>query len=148
MLKFLRRLAYKYKEYLLLTFLSVISLSILSSNEKPFAKHLKIFAIGNFSIFNELAANVTSFFHEDESLPKLKEENAKLMLDLNQLRKAENENTELRSMLSLRDTSKYPLIPARVISKLITVSQGNFIINRGAKDEIKKGMPVLISMVW
>jgi len=143
MLKFLRRLAYKYKEYLLLTFLSVISLSILSSNEKPFAKHLKIFAIGNFSIFTELAASVTSFFHEDESLPKLKEENAKLMLDLNQLRKVENENTELRSMLSLRDTSKYPLIPARVISKLITVSQGNFIINRGAKDEIKKGMPVI-----
>ena len=143
MLKFLRRLAYNYKEYILLTFLSVISLSILSSNEKPFAKHLKIFAIGSFSIFNELAAKVTSIFYVDDSVPKLKEENAKLMLDLNRLRKAENENTELRSMLSLRDTSKYPLIPAQVISKLITVSQGNFIINRGAKDEIKKGMPVL-----
>jgi len=143
MLKFLRRLVYNYKEYILLTFLSVISLSILSSNEKPFAKHLKIFAIGNFSVFNELATKVTSIFHEDDSVPKLKEENAKLMLDLNRLKKAENENTELRSMLSLKDTSKYPLIPAQVVSKLITVSQGNFIINRGAKDEIKKGMPVL-----
>jgi len=143
MLKFLRRLVNDYKEYILLTFLSLISLSILSSNEKPNAKHLKIFAIGNFSLFNEFATKITSIFHEDDSVPRLKEENARLMLDLNQLRKAEYENTELRTMLSLRDTSKYPLIPAQVISKLITVSQGNYIINRGSKDEIKKGMPVI-----
>jgi rod shape-determining protein MreC len=65
------------------------------------------------------------------------------MLELNRLRNAGYENAELRSMLSLRDTIKYPLIPAKVISKLITVSQGDFIINRGSQDEIKKGMPVL-----
>jgi rod shape-determining protein MreC len=143
MLKFLSRLVYKYREYILLTFLLVISLSLLSSNDKPLAKHLKIFAIGNFSIFNEISTKVISIFHQDDSIPQLKEENAKLMLELNRIRKTGAENTELRSMLSLNDTSKYPLIPARVVSKLITVSQGNFIINRGAKDEITKGMPVL-----
>ena len=142
MLKFLRRLVYNYREYFLLVVLSVMSLTILSSNEKPLAKHLKIFAIGNFSIFSELATKATSIFHEDDSVPSLKEENAKLMLELNRLRNAGYENAELRSMLSLKDTSKYPLIPAKVISKLITVSQGDFIINRGSQDEIKKGMPV------
>ena len=65
------------------------------------------------------------------------------MLELNRLRKYKSENEELRSMIAFKDTSKYPLIPAKIISKLVTKSQGNFIINKGSNDEIKKGMPVV-----
>ncbi|MEW6701880.1 MAG: rod shape-determining protein MreC [Bacteroidota bacterium] len=143
MIKFLRRLAADFKEYILLIILSVISLIVLSNNEKPQAKHLKIFAIGNFAVLSEITNEAISIFKKDAALDELKQENARLMLDLNRLRKYRLENEELRSMLAFRDTSKYPLVPAKVVSKLVTKTQGNFIINRGSREEIQKGMPVL-----
>ena len=143
MLNFLRRLAADYKEYILLIVLSVISLTLLSKSEKPQAKHLQTFALGNFAVLSEITNSITSIFKKDISLDELKQENAKLMLEVNRMRKLRSENEELRAMISFRDTSKYPLIPAKVISKLVTKIQGNFIINRGFSDEIKKGMPVL-----
>jgi len=143
MLKFLRRLAADYKEYILLIILSVISLTLLSKSEKPQAKHLKTFALGNFALLSEITNSLTSIFKRDISLDELKQENAQLMLEVNRMRKLRSENDELREMIAFRDTSRYPLIPAKVISKLVTKTQGNFIINRGSSDEIKKGMPVL-----
>ncbi|MHB8904713.1 MAG: rod shape-determining protein MreC [Melioribacteraceae bacterium] len=143
MLKFLRRLAADYKEYILLIILSVISLTLLSKSEKPQAKHLKSFALGNFALLSEITNSLTSIFKRDISLDELKQENAQLMLEVNRMRKLRSENDELREMIAFRDTSRYPLIPAKVISKLVTKTQGNFIINRGSSDEIKKGMPVL-----
>ena len=143
MLKFLRQLAAYYKEYILLIVLSVISLTILSKSEKPQAKHLKIFALGNFALLSEITSSLTSIFRKDISYDELKLENAKLMLEVNRLKKLRAENDELRGMIAFRDTSDYQLIPAKVISKLVTKTQGNFIVNRGSNDEIKKGMPVL-----
>ncbi|MCX6173346.1 MAG: rod shape-determining protein MreC [Ignavibacteriales bacterium] len=143
MRKFLRRLVSDYKEYLLLIVLSIISLTILAQNEKPAAKHLKTFALGNFAVVNEITNSIVSIFKSNESRDDLRNENAHLMLELNRLRKYRIENEELRSMIAFKDTSKYPLIPAKIISKLVTKSQGNFIINRGSNNEIRKGMPVI-----
>lgn len=143
MLKFLKQLTADYKEYILLIVLSVISLTIISNNEKSQAKHLQTFALGNFAILSELTNSFTSIFRKDISLDELKIENAQLMLEVNRMRKLRTENNELRAMIAFRDTSKYPLIPAKVVSKLVTKIQGNFIINKGWSDGISKGMPVL-----
>lgn len=143
MRKFLRRFVSDYKEYILLIFLSVISLTILAQNEKPAAKHLKTFALGNFAVINEIINSIVSILKSDESRDDLRNENAHLMLELNRLRKYKAENEELRSMIALKDTSKYPLIPVKIISKLVTKSQGNFIVNKGSNNEIRKGMPVI-----
>lgn len=143
MRNFFRRLVSDYKEYLLLIVLSIISLSILAQNEKPAAKHLKTFALGNFAVVNEITNSIVSIFKNDGSRYDLRNENAHLMLELNRLRKYRVENEELRSMIALKDTSNYPLIPAKIISKLVTKSQGNFIVNRGSNNEIRKGMPVI-----
>ena len=143
MRNFFRRLVSDYKEYLLLIVLSIISLTILAQNEKTAAKHLKTFALGNFAVVNEITNSIVSIFKNDGSRNDLRNENAHLMLELNRLRKYRAENEELRSMIAFKDTSNYPLIPAKIISKLITKSQGNFIINRGSNNEIRKGMPVI-----
>ncbi len=143
MLNFFRRLAADYKEYILLIVLSVFSLTFLSKNEKPQVKHLRTFAFGNFAVLNEISSSVTSILKNDYSLEELTKENSKLMLEVSRMRKLRSENDELRAMIAFKDTSKYPLIPAKVISKLVNKMHGNFIINRGKSDEIKKGMPVL-----
>jgi rod shape-determining protein MreC len=45
--------------------------------------------------------------------------------------------------LDYRDTTKYSLLPAKVISKLVSGTKGNMIINRGLSDSINIGMPVI-----
>ena len=66
MRKFLRRIVSIYKEYLLLIVLSVISLTILAQNEKPAAKHLKTFALGNFAVLNEITNSIVAILKNNE----------------------------------------------------------------------------------
>lgn len=143
MLNLIRRFVGSFKEYVLLVVLSLISLAVLSANEKPEAKHLKAFAVAGFAVLNQLVSSFTSIFRQSPSIEELKSENARLMLDVNRLRKYGLENEELRSMISFKDTSKFPLIPAKVISKFVARTEGNYIINVGTKDHVQKGMPVI-----
>lgn len=145
MLNFLRHFIYQFKEYFLLVILIVISLSFLASNEKPEVKKIRTFALGSFAAVNNLLNFFTGVFSTDPSIDQLKEENAKLMLELNRLRKQGVENQNLRNMLSIPDTSKYDLIAADVISKLVNKIQGNIVLNKGLNDGIQVGMPVLNS---
>jgi rod shape-determining protein MreC len=115
----------------------------LSSNDEPQVKKIKTFALGNFTVLNEAANHLTSILKKEPSKEELQKENARLMLELERLRKNRMENFILRDMLSMIDTSNYKLEPANVISKLVNKVQGNFIINKGSKFGISTGMPVI-----
>lgn len=143
MINFLRKFIYQFKEYFLVAILVIISLSLLSSNDESGVKKLRTFALGNFALLNELFGSISDVFTGEPSYDQLKRENAKLMLELNKLRKKGVENNNLRSMLNLQDTSKYKLLAVDVVSKLVNRIQGSFIINKGKKDNILTGMPVI-----
>lgn len=143
MIKIFQRLGYQFKEYVLLVILVIVSLISISLSEKPQAKKLKALAIANFAVLSEITESVTSIFSRDVSVEELKLENAKISLQLSKLKKVAAENEELRAMINMRDTSSSPLIPVRIVSKLITKIQGNFIVNRGSGSGLVKGMPVI-----
>ncbi|MEW6194673.1 MAG: rod shape-determining protein MreC [Bacteroidota bacterium] len=143
MIKFITRFISQFKEYFLLVLLIIVSLSVLSSNEKPQVKRIRTFALGSFAIFSEAVNSLSSIFHGEPSTDELRRENANLMLEVNRLRNYKIENESLRTLLSFRDTASYPLIYADVVSKLVNKVQGNFIINRGISSGLKVGMPVL-----
>lgn len=143
MIKFLKRFISQFKEYFLLVFLIIISLSILASNEKPQVKRIRTFALGSFAVINEVVNSIFSFFQSDDSIDELKKKNAELILSLNRLNNYELENKNLRSLLNFKDSASYPLLYADVISKLVNKVQGYFIINRGSSEGVKIGMPVL-----
>ena len=143
MIKFLRRIIIAYKEYILLVILSVISLTVLASNEKPQVKKLRTFALGTFAVFTDVFNSVTGFLQSGPSREELLKENARLTLEVNRLRKQGMENNDLRGMLDYRYTTKYPLLAADVISKLINKVEGNYIIDRGTDDGVTVGMPVM-----
>lgn len=145
MINFARKILYQFKEYFILLLLVIVCLFLISNSENPKAKKLKVFALANFAVVQDFTSSIVSIFVKDESINELREQNAKLMLELEKTRKAEIENQELRQMLALKDTSNYPLIAANIISKLANKFQGNFIIDKGSKDGILKGMPVINS---
>jgi rod shape-determining protein MreC len=116
---------------------------LLSGNDKPEIKRIRAFAFGSFAVVNNFINYFTGIFKTDPSYDQLKEENARLMLEINRLRKQGIENKNLRTMLSITDTSQYNLIAADVISKLVNKIQGSFILNKGFKNGVQVGMPVV-----
>jgi rod shape-determining protein MreC len=132
-----------YKEYIVAALLLIVSLSLVPLNEDPSLRKIKRLSFGSFAVINNLISEFQHIFINESEILRLKKLNAELMLRNNMLREYGLENAELKRLLSLKDTAEYPLIPARVISKLVSRVDGNFIINAGVRDSVSAGMPVI-----
>ena len=132
-----------FKEYIVLVALLIISLIALSLNQKPAVKKIKSLAFGSFATFTTVISDVINVANVKSENNRLRKLNAELMLKISELRQYGIENSELKSLLGLKDTTKYPLIPASVISKSISKYQNTITINIGSKNGVEAGMPVI-----
>ncbi len=132
-----------FKEYFLLAFLLTISLVLLPLNNNPQVKNLKTFAFGGFAFVNEILNDAEHLLIPTSKLEKEKKLNASLMLRLNLLREYGIENIQLKKMLGYYEQSKFELVTAKIVSRLISLGQGNLIINKGRKDGLSAAMPVV-----
>ncbi|HEX9252287.1 MAG TPA: rod shape-determining protein MreC, partial [Ignavibacteriaceae bacterium] len=73
----------------------------------------------------------------------LRRTNAEMMLQLSRLREYAIVNDDLKGLLALKDSSAFPLIPATIVSKSLTKSQGTITLNAGKNQSVKVGMPVI-----
>lgn len=132
-----------FKEYIVLVVLLIISLILLSQNNAQGIQQVRSIAFGTF-------ASVTSVFTDVFNISNLKQENetlrrtnAEMMLHLSRLREYAIVNEDLKGLLALKDSSKFPLIPATIVSKSLTKSQGTITLNAGKNQSVKVGMPVI-----
>lgn len=143
MIRFFISVWENFKEYIVLVFLLIVSLILLSQNSSQGIQKVRSIAFGTFasitSTFTDLF-NVSNLKKENEELRK---NNAEMMLNLSRLREYAIVNSELKGLLSLKDSSKFPLIPATIISKSLTKSQGTITLNAGKNQSVKPGMPVI-----
>ncbi len=143
MLRFFSDVWKNFKEYIVLVVLIVISLIILASNQKPAAKKISSTFFGTFANFASVisdALNITKYKIENSELQK---KNVELMLEVSRLRQYGIENSELKDLLGIKDTIKYPITPALVVSKSLSSAQGTYTINVGRSDSVRPGMPVI-----
>jgi rod shape-determining protein MreC len=143
MFRIFSRLWENFKEYIVLVLLLLISLILLSQNQNPKVRQVRAVAFGSFAVITSVVSDVVNISSYKKENDRLREINAELMLQVNRLREYGIINQELKRLLSLKDSVKYPLIPATVVSKLSTKSQGSVTINAGIKDSVKPGMPVI-----
>lgn len=68
-----------------------------------------------------------------------------LAIDQVGLRALKEENTELKSLLNFSERVSYQQIVAKVLSRSISPSEINFIIDRGEDDGVKVGSAVVVS---
>jgi len=143
MFKLLSNVWNQFKEYVVLVILVILSLSLLTQNNNPQVQKVRAVAFGSF-------ATVTSVFYDLFNITQLKNENsalrqvnAELMMQLSMLREQGILNRELKGMLELKDTISFPLIPATIVSKSLSITQNTITINKGIREGIKPGMPVL-----
>lgn len=143
MQKFFRKFVHNFKEYITLVVLLLISLFLLSINNKPGVERFRSISFGMFAYVTSTVHSITNIFKDNSEIAKLRLENAELMLEVNKLRNYALHNEHLREMLAMKDTVTYNLIAADVISKLTSKIEGNFIINVGSKNGVEIGMPVI-----
>lgn len=143
MVRFLASVWQNFKEYIVLVILLIISLILLSQNNSQGIQKVRSIAFGTFasvtSIFTDIF-NISNLKNENENLRRT---NAELMLQLSKLREYGIVNDELKGLLSLKDSSNFPLISATVVSKSLTKSQGTITLNAGKNQSVKVGMPVI-----
>ena len=143
MLRFISSVWGNFKEYFVLMFLLILSFISLSLNQNPAIKRVRAIAFGSFaastSVLSDLV-NITKFKSENERLHEI---NAELMLQVNKLREYGVVNENLRKLVGIKDTMKYPLIPALTVSKSFTIAQGTITLNAGSVNGVEPGMPVI-----
>ena len=143
MFKLLSNVWNQFKEYVVLIILVIISLSLLTQNNNQQVQKVRAVAFGSFatvsSVFYDLF-NITQLKNENSALRQV---NAELMMQLSMLREQGILNRELKGMLELKDTISFPLIPATIVSKSLSITQNTITINKGKSEGIKPGMPVL-----
>ena len=143
MIRFFVSMWESFKEYIVLIILLIASLILLSQNNSQGIQRVRSIAFGTFasvtSIFTDIF-NVSNLKNENENLRRT---NAEMMIHLSRLREYGIVNDDLKSLLALKDSSKFPLIPATIVSKSLSKSQGTITINAGKNQGAKVGMPVI-----
>lgn len=143
MIRFFVSVWQNFKEYIVLVVLLIVSLILLSQNNSQGIQKVRSIAFGTFasvtSIFTDIF-NISNLKSENENLRRT---NSELMLQASRLREYAIVNDELKGLLSLKDSSDFPLIPATVVSKSLTKSQGTITLNAGKLQSVKVGMPVI-----
>lgn len=143
MIRLIREVWFNFKEYIVLVLLLVISLITLTLNEHSATKKIRTFAFGSFSIVSGIIHNYFNVSDIKGENEKLRLRNAELMMEISQLREYGILNNQLKGLLALKDSIKYKFTPSTIISKSYATAQSTFTINRGKKDNIEIGMPVL-----
>ncbi|GAB1349409.1 rod shape-determining protein MreC [Ignavibacteriales bacterium] len=132
-----------FRSYLILIILVITSFFLMSFSESESTQKLRALALSTFSKVSGVFGFVNFITDLRSDNEELRRRNAELMLENNQLREFGLENSELREMLAFQDTSSYELMAAEVISKSYLADQVNFTLNKGLKDSVKPGMPVI-----
>ncbi len=139
MFRFFSSFWINFKEYIVLVLLLIISLVTISLNQNPAVRKARSFAFGSFAAFTSVVSDVINFTGTKSENSRLRRLNAELMLQVSKLRRDGIENTELKGLLALKDTTKFPLIAATVLSKTL----GTLTLNSGKSEGVKPGMPVI-----
>jgi rod shape-determining protein MreC len=143
MIRFFSNVWDSFKEYFILIILIILGLILISLNQKPAVKTVRAVAFGTFASVSSLVSDLVNIGQLKSENLRLRERNAELMLQMNKLREYGIVNEELKGLVNLKDTTKYPLVPVRIVSKSLSTSQNTITILGGGANGIKPGMPVI-----
>jgi rod shape-determining protein MreC len=104
---------------------------------------LRAIAFGSFATVTSIVTDIFSVKNLKRENQELREINAKLMLQISKLRGYGIVNSELKRLLSLKDTTNLPLIPSTIVSRSLSMTQNTITLNVGANDKVLPGMPVI-----
>lgn len=140
------------KALVLLGFGIIVLIGINLGFSKPFSDFSSSVSVPVFRKVDTIASSISSFHYALLNLGKLRKENVilqqeneKLIAENTKLKELEVENQLLREQLDLKQDKNFILVPAEIIGKEPTNFIQQLIIDKGSKNQIKKGQPVVSS---
>ncbi|RMD93624.1 MAG: rod shape-determining protein MreC [Calditrichaeota bacterium] len=132
------------KEYLTFTFVVIVSLFLLfSNNQAPAIQTIQAWSMDGAGLLLEKLSIVKRLNALYKENLRLRRENAQLMLENSRLKEAWLENQRLRNMLAFKTKSAWNLVPAMVTGIGENTFVQSIVLSVGKKDGIEKNMPVV-----
>ncbi len=131
------------KDYILTAFLLVISALLFIGNNRGGIDSVRKVTITLFSYLEEPISNVQVYRQALKTNSDLREQNIRLLDELNRLRSAQQRNKELTELLQFSRNSDLSLYPAQIIGKELNQVNNVFTIDAGTNDGIEEGMPMV-----
>lgn len=132
-----------FREYIVLTVLAGISLLLIASSDSVPVQVLRSFSLVSLASLQSSSNWVASLFSSNQDAATLRDVNVALMEEVMQLRRLRQENMELRRKIGFRDRSAWPLVPAEIVGKNLSIGQNLITLDVGEQDSIMINMPVI-----
>ncbi len=143
MLRFLSKVWANFREYVVLIILVIISLLLLSQNKNQNVQKVRAIAFGSFATITSIISDIFSVTDLKRENRELRHSNATLMLKISKLRNYGIVNDDMRHLINFKDTTDFPLIPASIVSRSLSMTQNTVTLNVGKQDGVLPGMPVI-----
>jgi rod shape-determining protein MreC len=131
------------KDYILTALLLVLSALLFIGNNRGGIDSIRKVTITLFSYLEEPISNVQVYRQALKTNSDLREQNIRLLDELNRLRSARQRNRELTELLQFSRNSDLSLYPAQIIGKELNQVHNVFTIDAGTNDGIEEGMPMV-----
>jgi len=132
-----------FREYIVFTLLTGLSLFLIANNNSAPVQVLRSFSILTFASFQSGSNQIANLFTSAQDAQTLRDVNVALMEEVMQLRQLRQENLELRRKIGFRERVSYPLVPAEIIGKNLSLGQNMITIDAGSDDSVGVNMPVI-----
>lgn len=131
------------KDWVLVAVLVAVSLAVMFAQNQPLVRGVRAGALEATARLEGTFAWIGNYLRALDENQRLRAENIALAGEVARSREARAENTRLQAMLELRDTTRFEVEPARIISKELSGQQNLFTISAGSRDSVETGMPVI-----
>ncbi|MBO6570917.1 rod shape-determining protein MreC [bacterium] len=133
------------KDYIITAILILLSVTIAVSRNQGGIHSLRQLSAITVSVLQSPLANIRVYRQALTTNTYLQRQNILLQDELSKLRAIEQENIELRKLLSFQDSTEFNLTPTLIIGKELNGINKSLTINSGSSDNIKVGMPLVTS---
>jgi rod shape-determining protein MreC len=142
-MKSLLQLLGNLKEYLVFTFLVLVSLILIFQNDNVQVRFLRIIAVSAIGYVQGSFSLIPNVFQLQEENKSLREENNSLSNEVSQLKESKFENLRLNQLLEFKERTKYRMVTSKIVGKTLIQTRNNITLNVGEADSVRIGMPVI-----
>ncbi|MBI5477182.1 MAG: rod shape-determining protein MreC [Ignavibacteriales bacterium] len=132
-----------FKEYVILTFLIIISIILLNSNDNSQIRAIRSYTVGFVGAVQDLISIVPNVFALKRENEILRQLSVNLSDEVNRLREARLENMQLREMLKLKEKSQFKLVAGEIVGKSFLLLRNTITLNIGETDGVVPDMPII-----
>ncbi len=132
-----------FREYIVFGILVLASIVLLTFENNPQIQYIRSISVAIMGVTENTFSFIPNLIELPAENRRLRKRALELASEVAELREARLQNIRLRQLLQFRDSSRFRLVPAEVVSKNLHLLHNTLIIDRGSADSVAQSMPVV-----